>query len=292
MREKAVRLLGLHAHYVCGFCYVAKEIIVDIWIVSGVHYIRQRRSMCITDIDLFFLLSVYIYFFPPVYQSDDGGASSAHFTPLSMIEHSAESNTGNTHQTSTEQISSHYHEHGHTFGGRPPLVFSHLEHTSVAEDATGCGPVPFQSGMELGQHQCLSCSCRTQKETTRGREGEVYGDGCDQDGHLLTQLQSLTVSPHEEGSASIGRMSDNGVAPQLYGPDCLHRETESEGGACGGQAQWAWSRCCHGNCRNAALGVGSSYVDDDVTVDDLAGYFDQMLHLPRPMSDMAQLMYT
>ena len=29
-----------------------------------------------------------------------------------------------------------------------------------------------------------------------------------------------------------------------------------------------------------------------VTVDDLAGYFDQMLHLPRPMSDMAQLMYT
>ena len=39
-----------------------------------------------------------------------------------------------------------------------------------------------------------------------------------------------------------------------------------------------------------ALGVGSSYVDDDVTVDDLAGYFDQMLHLPRPMSDMAQLM--
>ena len=83
---------------------------------------------------------------------------------------------------------------------------------------------------------------------------------------------------------SIGRMSDNGAAPQLYGPDCLQTESESEGGACGRQAQWAWYRCCHGNCRNAALGVGSSCVDDDVTVDDLAGYFDQMLHLPRPMS--------
>ena len=82
---------------------------------------------------------------------------------------------------------------------------------------------------------------------------------------------------------SIGRMSDNGAAPQLYGPDCLQRESESEGGACGGQ--WVWSRGCHSNCRNAALGVGSSYVDDDVTVDDLAGYFDQMLNLPRPMSD-------
>ena len=87
-------------------------------------------------------------------------------------------------------------------------------------------------------------------------------------------------------------MSNNGAAPQLYGPDCLQRESESEGGACGVQTQWVWSRGCHGNCRNAALGVGSSYVDDDVTVDDLAGYFDQMLHLPRPMSDMAQLMYT
>ena len=31
---------------------------------------------------------------------------------------------------------------------------------------------------------------------------------------------------------------------------------------------------------------------DDTTVDDLAGYFDTMMHLPRPMSDMAELMYT
>ena len=44
---------------------------------------------------------------------------------------------------------------------------------------------------------------------------------------------------------SIGRMSDNGAAPQLYGPDCLQRESESEGGACGGQTQWAWTRGCH-----------------------------------------------
>ena len=31
---------------------------------------------------------------------------------------------------------------------------------------------------------------------------------------------------------------------------------------------------------------------DDTTVDDLAGYFDQMLYIPKPMSDMAELMYT
>lgn len=31
---------------------------------------------------------------------------------------------------------------------------------------------------------------------------------------------------------------------------------------------------------------------DDTTVDDLVGYFEQMLYLPKPMSDMAELMYT
>ena len=30
---------------------------------------------------------------------------------------------------------------------------------------------------------------------------------------------------------------------------------------------------------------------NDVTVDELAGYLDELLHLPRPMSDMAELMY-
>ena len=37
-------------------------------------------------------------------------------------------------------------------------------------------------------------------------------------------------------------MSDNGVAPQLYGPDCLQRESESEGGAFGGQTL-SFARC-------------------------------------------------
>ena len=41
----------------------------------------------------------------------------------------------------------------------------------------------------------------------------------------------------------------------------------------------------HTSCRQAALW------EDDVTVDDLAGYMDQLLHLPKPMSDMAELMY-
>ena len=31
---------------------------------------------------------------------------------------------------------------------------------------------------------------------------------------------------------------------------------------------------------------------DDTTVDELAGYFDEMMYLPKPMSEMAELMYT
>ena len=96
------------------------------------------------------------------------------------------------------------------------------------------------------------------------------------------------MSPNEQG-AIVGRISDDEATP-LFGAHSVHGDSSlEEGGACGGHTHWAWSRGCHGNCREEALGVG--YVDD-VTVDDLAGYFDQMLHLPRPMSDMAQLMYT
>ena len=38
--------------------------------------------------------------------------------------------------------------------------------------------------------------------------------------------------------------------------------------------------------------TASAIGGDDTTVDELAGYFDLMLYLPRPMSEMAELMYT
>ena len=107
------------------------------------------------------------------------------------------------------------------------------------------------------------------------------------DTQLLTQLQSLSVSRrntvHDGSSSLLG-------APQFYSN---YPHSESDDGASvvagGNGSQWAWSRGYHGNCRGEALVVG--YVDD-VTVEDLTGYFDQMLHLPKPMSDMVHLMYT
>ena len=167
----------------------------------------------------------------------------------------------------------------HGNDGIPPLVFSHLEHTtSAGEESAGHVPVPFQGGMERSHH--YTRNVREREGHLEGREGESGDDGGVQDTHLLTRLQSLSVSPPQAENNLLA----NGPAPQ-FDPNSPPREST----ACGNHTQWAWSRGSHGNCRDEALGV--VYVDD-VTVDDLAGYFDQMLHLPRPMSDMAQLMYT
>ena len=43
----------------------------------------------------------------------------------------------------------------------------------------------------------------------------------------------------------------------------------------------------HRSCREEAINIYN-----DITVDELAGYLDELLYLPRPMSDMAELMYT
>lgn len=47
----------------------------------------------------------------------------------------------------------------------------------------------------------------------------------------------------------------------------------------------------HMSCRQQAVTCTPSYFDD-TTVDDLAGYLDEIMFLPKPMSEMAELMYT
>ena len=38
--------------------------------------------------------------------------------------------------------------------------------------------------------------------------------------------------------------------------------------------------------------VSDSLNMDDTTPEELAAYFDQLLHIPKPMSQMAEMMYT
>lgn len=49
------------------------------------------------------------------------------------------------------------------------------------------------------------------------------------------------------------------------------------------------------SCRQqeaAYSNYSAQYTLDDTTVDELAGYLEEMMYLPKPMSEMAELMYT
>ncbi len=46
------------------------------------------------------------------------------------------------------------------------------------------------------------------------------------------------------------------------------------------------------SCREEAAAVANRNYLDDTTVDDLAGYLDEIMFIPKPMSAMAELMYT
>ena len=50
---------------------------------------------------------------------------------------------------------------------------------------------------------------------------------------------------------------------------------------------------CGEQFRNgASVKVSDSINMDDTTPEELAAYFDQLLHIPKPMSQMAEMMYT
>jgi hypothetical protein len=50
---------------------------------------------------------------------------------------------------------------------------------------------------------------------------------------------------------------------------------------------------CGEQFRNGAnVKVSDSLNMDDTTPEELAAYFDQLLHIPKPMSQMAEMMYT
>lgn len=50
-------------------------------------------------------------------------------------------------------------------------------------------------------------------------------------------------------------------------------------------------RSCREEASAAAVACAAGSLDD-TTVDDLAGYLDEIMYLPQPMSEMAELMYT
>ena len=191
-------------------------------------------------------------------------------------------------------------EHPHSnHGNQVPLVFSHLEPTRGETVSTSCGDcVQAVCGVDLCQHQtCQNCgqnhiatengSCLASSSVPEpGPEAET----------LLDSLQSLSMSS-STGVASGNQHFDHPAERRamVTVPEHSYGASNSVSGS---PTHWvlpdrysnghASRALCH-SCRAEVMRM--DYLDD-VTVDDLAGYFDQLLYLPRPMSEMAELMYT
>ena len=115
---------------------------------------------------------------------------------------------------------------------------------------------PVSGSLQLpGNHMC--CTGRYSKRQWDSRESDDEEDNCEVD--VVSSLESFSLS-------------------KLYLSD-FNPQTSS--------APSSISSCsfyCQRSFQQKALW-------EDITVDDLAGYMDQLLYLPRPMSDSAELMY-
>lgn len=147
-----------------------------------------------------------------------------------------------------------------------PLLFSHLEHSTSSHSEAN------------GRHSdsggtCCSCSSGQWNGATLNCASSVCpacGSGCDvssrvtnqnSDEDIIASFNSLSVS--NSGSSSLRLVPSNA------------------------------SSGSHLSCRQQAATYGRpGRYFDDTTVDDLAGYLDEIMFLPKPMSEMAELMYT
>ena len=149
---------------------------------------------------------------------------------------------------------------------RPPFLFSHLEHSPSTYDdsratdtnsntCSNCGQWSEATSLHCdieGQSVCPSCGDRLR----------VSASNCNTDDEIIMSFNSLSVSPAASESTTILRTVP---VPPTTGS--------------------------HMSCRQQAAVYRPSYFDD-TTVDDLAGYLDEIMFLPKPMSEMAELMYT
>ena len=142
------------------------------------------------------------------------------------------------------------------------LLFSHLERTThgeVADGGTRCNCEQWNR----------STSCYT-VDTTGSASAVCHVCGCSRvanqnsDESIITSFNSLSVSHsgYHGSSNTLRTLPHSGSSTSM-------------------------------SCRQQAVTYGAGgRCYDDTTVDDLAGYLDEIMFLPKPMSEMAELMYT
>ena len=141
-----------------------------------------------------------------------------------------------------------------------PLLFSHQEHTHST------------SASEVTGSTCSRCGHRS--DTTSLCCSDIDGSMCPGCGRRLVRVTAS--SPTDEFIATS--FSSLSVTPAI-----------SEGVSLASSSLRSGS--LRMSCRQQAATCRRSHFDD-TTVDDLAGYLDEIMFLPKPMSEMAELMYT
>ena len=115
-------------------------------------------------------------------------------------------------------------------------------------------------------------SCQREEESCVKQDNEQYNDH---------QIESITEK-HYEIIGNHDNTCDHGDSSLLtFGADYQQLDHSQSNNNTAIQQQ------CFRSCRQEAC-----YYPSDITVDELAGYLDELLYIPKPMSDMAELMYT
>lgn len=146
--------------------------------------------------------------------------------------------------------------------GISPLLFSHLEQSRDMSSVPvlPCGCIPDQNCLEPESDSvCRNCGCMRGPECETGDSDDT---SCEDE--IVRSLHSLHVS-EPAGTLQQTPSLDSRLS-YGYGSQPL--------------------------CRTCRQEVYAPSCLDDTTVDDLVGYFDQFMYFPKPMSDMAELMYT
>lgn len=150
----------------------------------------------------------------------------------------------------------------------------------------GCGLLQF-SKITQGEDKLWRSFCPEQSGRSEEHQWHRHQHRCHHHNHYRhhskesNQKQPISAAsrlkPEKEDEEAATSVTDS------FGTLCVSNRCTSYGA---NNVAVSMPTSCRAEARNSAMCL------DDTTVDDLAGYLDEIMFLPKPMSEMAELMYT
>ena len=156
-----------------------------------------------------------------------------------------------------------------------PLVFAPLENTEKSAH-NGCGTCAcdvdnVRQTVPQSNHRHICPSCRMIRDEI-GSETSDIGEALEQE--MVDSFNVLRVSSPTCAAVAVSQHNVHSPDTSIIPPNPYQNDASKL------------------LCRTCRQEVCAPSLLDDTTVDDLAGYLDQIVFLPKPMSEMAELMYT